>query len=458
MKGKFNKKPQLDFIGISENNPENQKYQGIHAVLIQCPDILDAILRDITGGVEYKKPGRKGMTAEQVLRFLIVMQIENFDYRKLPYKVEDSRILRWFCKLENNPSPKHSALNENIKKITPETLENINKLLVQFAVADAIETGETIRIDTTAVESNIHYPTDNTLLCDCVRVATRLAEKACEDILGKDYYFPNRKGTVSKRNLEILNARGRYASENRQKSYKILLNFAEEIYLEMEDLGRALMKAPVASLEQYAKLAEFQKEIGELLPKFDRVLTQTERRVLKGEKVPALEKIFSIFEAHTNIIEKGLREAIFGHKICLTTGRSNLVLDCVLELGNPNDTTFFPPVIDRHIELFGAAPKKTASDGGFHSAANLAYAKAAGVDDVFFSKGAKKKLTEYVKSTWIYKQLRRFRNGVEACISWLKRCFGLERCTWKGWESFQSYVWSGVIAYNLNILASYQTT
>jgi IS5 family transposase len=198
-------------------------------------------------------------------------------------------------------------------------------------------------------------------------------------------------------------------------------------------------------------------EIQEHLVKFDSVLEQTERRVFAGEKVHAREKLYSIFEDHTDIIQKGGRDTVFGHKICFGTGKSKMILDCIMERGNPNDTTYFRELLERHAENYGQAPWKTACDGGFYSKANADYAKEIGVRDVFFSKGTKKKLLDYVRSSWIYKQLRRFRNGVEACISWLKRCFGLERCNWSGWESFQSYVWSGIVAYNLNIIASHST-
>lgn len=455
MKEKFKKILELDFIGLPQNNPKAGRYMAINQIIKGCPGIIDAIHKDLTAGVE-TNAGRKGITADQVLRFLIVKLTENLSYRKLAEDVEDSRVLYWFCQIQSDSMPKHSAIAENIKKITADTLQDINNVLILLAQEIGFENGKAVRYDATAVETNIHYPTDNSLIWDCVRVATRLAERAQNDFLGSLYYFPDRTKIVKTLNLKIMNARGPKADQRRIVSYKELINYGEEVYLETLDLYTAVRSAPCSSPMHFAKQIELLEELKDLLLKFDQVLDQTERRVLNGEKVHARDKLYSIFEDHTDILQKSGRDTVFGHKIFLSGGKSNMILDCLIERGNPNDTTFFRELVERHIEQFGFAPKKTACDGGFYSQANADFAKAAGVRDVFFSKGSKAKLKDYVKSTWIYKQLRRFRNGVEACISWLKRCFGLDRCNWSGWESFQSYIWSGIISYNLNLLANHK--
>jgi IS5 family transposase len=157
-----------------------------------------------------------------------------------------------------------------------------------------------------------------------------------------------------------------------------------------------------------------------------RVVDQTERRVLRGEQVPAQEKVVSIFEPHTDIIIKKKRETEFGHKLCLTTGASSLVLDCVIEDGNPADSTLAVGMVERQRDIYGKVPRQVAFDGGFASRANLDAIKAMDVKDVMFSKGRGLAVTEMVKSTWVFKRLWRFRAGVEGCISFLKRCFGLD--------------------------------
>jgi len=184
-----------------------------------------------------------------------------------------------------------------------------------------------------------------------------------------------------------------------------------------------------------------------------RVISQTERRVLRGESVPATEKIVSIFEPHTDIVIKKNRETLYGHKICLTAGASGLVTDVVIERGNPADSTLAVRMIERQRDLYGVVPKQAAFDGGFTSAANLESIKALGVEDVAFSKGRGLSITDMVKSSWVYRCLRDFRAGIEGVISFLKRAFALDRCTWSGLASFEAYVCGSVLACNLLVVA-----
>ncbi len=169
--------------------------------------------------------------------------------------------------------------------------------------------------------------------------------------------------------------------------------------------------------------------------------------------MPAGEKIFSLFETHTDIIVKGNRDIQYGHKLNLSTGKSGLILDVVIEAGNPADTDRLLPMLDRHIENYGAAPRQLAADGGYASKDNLAAAKTRGVEDVAFHKKRGLSIEDMVKSHWVYRQLRNFRAGIEAGISCLKRAYGLARCTWKGLTHFRAFVWSSVVAHNLALLA-----
>ena len=188
-------------------------------------------------------------------------------------------------------------------------------------------------------------------------------------------------------------------------------------------------------------------------PLIERIIAQTERRVLHGEAVAANEKIVSLFEPHADIIVKGGREVEYGHKLNLTAGRSGLILDLVIEAGNPADSERFLPMLNRHIGFYGEAPRQTAADGGFASRHNLGEAKALGVRDVAFHKKAGLRVMEMVKSNWVYRKLRNFRAGIESDISCLKRAYGLARCIWRGLDHFRAYVWSSVVAYNLALFA-----
>ena len=199
-------------------------------------------------------------------------------------------------------------------------------------------------------------------------------------------------------------------------------------------------------------------EVSHYLPLIARVLDQSERRVLHGQPVPANEKLVSLFEPHADIIVKGGRDVRYGHKINLATGRSGLVLDVVVEAGNPADAERFLPMLERHIARHGTPPRQMAGDGGYASLGNLGLAKALGVQDVAFHKKRGLTIEAMVKSRWVYRKLRNFRAGIEANISCLKRAFGLARCTWRGLAHFKAYVWSSVVAYNMALLARLKPT
>ena len=202
----------------------------------------------------------------------------------------------------------------------------------------------------------------------------------------------------------------------------------------------------------------WQAEFRHYRPLIERIIAQAERRVLHGEAVPANEKIVSLFEPHADIIVKGGREVQYGHKLNLTTGRSGLILDLVIEAGNPADSERFLPMLKRHIAFYGEAPRQAAADGGFASRDNLAQAKAHGVHDMAFHKKAGLRIKDMVKSNWVYRKLRNFRAGIESDISCLKRAYGLARCVWRGLGHFRAYIWSSVVAYNLAVFARLKPT
>jgi IS5 family transposase len=220
-----------------------------------------------------------------------------------------------------------------------------------------------------------------------------------------------------------------------------------------EDAAVVVEKAAISET-----LKPLASDLGALLPRMDRVLDQAERRVLEGEKVPSSEKIVSIFEPHANIIVKDNRQTRYGHKICLTGGKSSLVLDCVIEDGNPTDSTLVKRTLERHIELFGQAPRQAVFDGGFASKGNIQTAKALGVEDIAFHRKSGLEITEMVRSAWVFRRLRNFRSGIEGCISTLKRAFQMDRCNWRGLPSFRSYVWSCITSFNLITLARHLLT
>lgn len=403
--------------------------------------VLDAVHADLLGRPRKgnSKEGRAGLSAEQVVRAAVVKQMFGFSYEELSFHLSDSFQLRGFCRMSPSAkSPQKSALQWNIAAIRPESWEAINRALVLYAGECKVEEGRWMRTDTTVVESNIHHPLDSTLLWDSVRVLTRILERA-HTKYGTTRC--NHARRAKRRSIAIMNA-NRMA--HRVRLYKDLLKVTHKTLRAAEhakqELGKVGCLVYATQLEHY-------------LPHVKRVVEQTERRVLRGESVPASEKIVSLFEPHTDIIRKDRRTTYYGHKVTLSTGRSGLVLDLRVETGNPADSTLTVRSAERHAELFGKVPERTAFDGGFASKNNLEKLKASGTREVCFSKPAGVSVDEMTSTPRIRRILKRFRAGIEASISFLKRSFGLSRCTWTGLTRFRAYAWCSTVAHNVLVLA-----
>jgi IS5 family transposase len=242
----------------------------------------------------------------------------------------------------------------------------------------------------------------------------------------------------------------------RKQQYLDLLAVTNDTLAHARRVATELKAASVADAMQALKAEVLSIELKRFISLGERVEDQTHRRVVFGEIVPAGEKVVSIFEEHTDIIVKDRRDTLYGHKLCLAVGGSSLVLDAVVLDGNPADSTLAVDMVDRQERLYGRVPRQAALDGGFASRLNLETLKARGVQDVCFSKGRGIAVSEMVKSSWVYRKLRDFRAGIEGCISFLKRCFGLSRCLWRGLEAFGAYVWASVVSANLLVIARHQ--
>ena len=414
--------------------------------------ILKLVAGDIAGGAD-KSKGRPGMSAEQVLRVAIVKQLYGWSYRLLRDRIEDSVLLRGFCRYDWQLVPQFQALQDNVKKLSPETLEELNRALVIYARENKIERGRNVRTDTTVVETKIHYPRDSSLIWDSVRVITRILGSARIDLPEARITFHDRTRVVKKRMKAIYNARN---DEQRKGLYADMVKYGEEVLgYAREGVPKLLAFAgsEKITIEEEVLAQYMAEELVKFADLLERILDQTRRRVFKGENVPSKEKVVSIFEVHTDIIVKKRRETEFGHKVCFTVGKTSIVLDCMIGRGNPADSSLFPQAIDRQIDLYGESPASSAADGGFASLDNAIYAKASGVDNVYFNKQVGKETEKMFPSAWLRRKLRRFRAGIEGVISALKRAVGLGRCTWSGWKSFQSYVWSSIVAHNLKIMS-----
>jgi len=438
---------QLPLMDTQIDHPRAREYEDISRILDANPILSEMVLQDITGGVSKRQTGAEGMTADQVLRAAIIKQIEEFSYDDLSFHIIDSRCYRTFCRIGlTDKGFKKSALNSNIKAISAETWEAINRILAAWGEEQGIEKGREVRIDCTVTGSNIHEPTDSSLLWDGVRVLSRMLSQAKEIFGDLSFPFTDHRKRAKRRMLGVMNAKN---DKVRQEQYADLLKVAHKTVRYVRGAVPLLEQYRCPSVQQ-ALLAEGLAEgLSHYMELTLRLIDQTERRVLHGESVPASEKLVSIFEPHTDIIIKDRRDIYYGHKVCLSSTPSNFITDCLIPDGNPADTTLSDQMLDRQEQVYGRYPLKVALDGGFASRDNLESAKSKGIKDVCFAKGRGLEVQEMCRSTYVYKRLRRFRAGIESGISWLKRCFGFARCTWKGLASFKSYVWASIVSANL---------
>ena len=419
-------------------------------VMGEVLDILVAqageqVLSDLVCDVKNPERGRKGMSAREVLGVLLIKQMRGFSYEELAFHLADSNSSRRLLGYGmGDRVPSGSTLQRNVKKLGPSTLKQVNDALIAYAVEQKVETGARTRVDCTVTEVNIHEPTDSALLDDCVRVLARLLHRT-KDLVGT--VFTDHTRRARRRAIGIQHAG---TKKKRLPLYQDLIKVSARTQRAAE---RALKALENADQVTQAIGATTMSELAHYIELTKRVLDQTRRRILFGQSVPSTEKVVSIFEPHTDIIRKDRRDTYYGHKLCLANGVSGLFTDCTIEKGNPSDTNLAVPMVERHIELFGCPPTEVAFDGGFASKANLDHIKKLGTPVVSFSKKRGLTVEAMVGTSRLYRILKNFRAGIEAWISFLKRGFGMTRCTWRGCESFQSYVWGSIIAANMLTLA-----
>jgi len=441
-------KKQMPLMPPEIDHPQAEELSAISRILDSNPIIYDLVMQDLSPKIVKSKAGAKGMTAEQVIRAAIVKQSFEFSYKDLAFHLIDSVSLKRFCHIGiADKGFKKSVLCKNIKAISPQTWEAVNQCIVHYAKDKDIEKGRRVRIDSTVVESNIHAPSDSTLLWDSVRVLARILTKAKDLFPRCGIMFQNHTRRAKRRMLGIQYAQNK---KQRKQHYRDLLKVAHDT------VGYAQNGINILQHHHDAVAMAVSEDLKGTVYLALGVMDQTEKRVLHGLSVPAAQKVVSIFEPHTDVLVKDRRDTFYGHKIYLSGGGSNLICDCVIEDGNPADSQLVEKMLNRHNEIYGQYPLKVAFDGGFASKENLKTAKGMKIKDICFSKKRGLQVEDMCRSQWVYNRLRRFRAGIESGISWIKRCFGFARCTWKGLRSFKSYVWASIVSANLLVIARKQ--
>jgi len=417
----------------------------IDTILNENLKLYEEVAPDIMELSKSSNMGRQDSpTVEQVVRAALYKELKKLDYRELEYAQEDSRLCGAFIKLEGRSSFSFEVFHKYISRIRGESLRRlmveINRIMMG---EEGIEDGKSLRTDSTVVETDIHYPTNNALIWDCMKTAHRLLKKLEET------------GKIKKvRNYQKQGKKNEFKINNTKKKEKRAELFRKQLKLFRMSINQ--VKKVVGEIIEGVDLGVISivAELKGLLPKMERVYDMSYRHELLGESVPNGEKIFSIYEDHTDIIVKGAREVAFGHKVNLATGRSNLILDCEILEGNPKDSTLYEGVLDRVCNAYGVRPRDMVTDGAYASLRNQEKAKECGIRNIVFNKIVGS-LKNVVSSVQMETRLKKWRSGMEAVVSNLKRGFALFRCEWKGRGHFDAKVLWSVIAYNIRVMTDF---
>jgi IS5 family transposase len=429
-------------------------------VLTQLDQLLDddTLFLAVKADLAQRHPrtlvdGRPSTPVEVILRMLVVKHLYDWSYDQTEQWVSDSLVLRQFCRIYTERVPDDTTLIRWAKLIQPATLHRLLDHVVDLARQHKVTRGRKLRIDGTVVETNIHHPTDSTLLYDGVRVLGRTlgaAKQVLHDATDlARTAFRNRTRSAKrqmKRIMEVARQRGEQAAVQLQTAYQHLLDVTAATVRQAQQVGRALRTHTTALAQRMADRLE------QMIPVVQQLITQTRRRVLLGEQVPAAQKVVSLFEPHTAIIRKGKpsKPTEFGRAIWLDEVDGGIISRYAVLEGNPDDADQLPPSIDHHLQVFGKPPRLLAGDRKLATPTNEGYARRHGVRQVVLpQRGAKSaKRIAYERQRW-FRRGRNWRAGIEGRISGLKRGHGLERCRYHGEDGMERWVGWGVIAHDL---------
>jgi len=418
----------------------------IDTILEKNPHLLEIVAPDITAGNKDSNFGRgDSPSVEQIMRAALYKEMKGYDYRELELAQSDSRICEHFVKINPERPYSFQVFQKYISRIRPESLSRLMVEINKIAIEEGMEDLKQFREDSTVVETNIHYPTNSSLVLDCIEESNRLLKRLKKEIENLSYedYVTEGKKTHFKINQP------KNSGDKRADLFRKQL----ELFVKcINQVSNIVKKKP--ENEVNIRVTKIFEALIRLLPLMNIVYQMTYKREILGEDVSSNDKIFSIYELHTDIIVKGQRECKFGHKVDLGTGKSNLILTCTILDENKNDGELFIPTIDMLKNDYGATPESIVTDGGYASDKNRNHAVSSGILNVVFNK-ITRSLKNIAVSETVEAYLKSWRSGMEAVISNLKRGYNLRRCTWKGLAHFKQKVYWSIIAYNIRVMTCY---
>lgn len=404
--------------------------------------------------------GRKQTPAEVVLRMLVLKHARNWSFETLEREVRVNLVYREFTRVGTEKVPDAKVVGKIAQVIGPEVVAELHRRIVELARENGVASGRKMRVDTTVVETNIHYPTDSSLLGDGARVLTRLMKRACEQVGGLAERVRDRMRSVRRKVVAIAvssRQKGPQGDERRRQLYGELLTLARKV---VRQAGRVTKEIGGLSRRKQRQATTVVEQIGTMSDRVRQVIRQAKARVFGGDtKVP--DKLVSVFEPHTEIIRKGKasKPTEFGKMVKVQEAEHQIITAYEVYEKRPSDSDLLVESVERHQECFGRTPDLVAADAGFYSAANEKRLEEIGVKRISVpNRNTRSEARrEKQKQRW-FKRGQRWRTGCEGRISVLKRRHGLTRCLYRGQSGMERWVGLGVIADNLISMGRVLTT
>ena len=424
----------------------------------------DAVIEVVAQALEKRWPqsrrrGRLGTPAEVVIRMLILKHLFDWSYDDMEREVRANLVYRMFTRIDAGDVPDAKTILKIARALGPEVIEQLHRQVVEVAKRAGVTHGRRFRIDTTVVETNVHYPTDSTLLQDGVRVLTRTMQRASTALGDPRGRVRNRLRSVTRAVLTVAyQARSPKTRTALVQTYRKLMTTTRAVVRDVDTMVRRIgQRLRTASRQTQPMLQRAQQRLQQMRPLVQRVLAQTRARVIGGDThVP--DKVLSVFESHTETIRKGkiAKPTEFGKLVTIQESEHQIITAYEVHEARPADVTLWTPALDRHHTIFGRAPDLAAGDRGFSSATNEQAATDRGVRRVILPRRGPKSPARraYERQRW-FRRGQRWRVGCEGRISVLKRRHGLRRCRYHGLDGMHRWVGLGVIANNLVSTATF---
>jgi IS5 family transposase len=424
----------------------------------------EAVIEIVATALEARWPqsrrrGRPGTPAEIVIRMLILKHLFDWSYDDLEQEVRANLVYRAFTRIDAGEVPDAKTILKIARALGPDVIEQLHRQVVEVAKRAGVTHGRRFRIDTTVVETNVHYPTDSSLLQDGVRVLTRTMQRASAVLGDRAGRIRNRQRSVGRRAVIIgRQAKNPDTREALVRSYRQLMATTRAVVRDATTMvHRISQRLRRASRSAATTLRQTRERLQQMRPLVTRVLAQTRARLLGGD-THVRDKVLSVFEPHTEAIRKGkiAKPTEFGKLVTIQESEHQIITGYDIHVTRPADITLWTPALDRHIAIFGRAPDLAAADRGFASAKNEAAALARGVRRVVLPRPGKKSPARraHERQRW-FRRGQRWRVGCEGRISVLKRRHGLRRCRYHGADGTARWVGLGVIADNLVSIATF---